>query len=142
MPKVLSLQKIIDKVDNTINEKGGIRERLSKIEGGVERDRVHNGLAKTQSPLSITDKGFRALLESGGMDYINANKSSLIQRIKDQHPKTAYDVQELSISLIREQKDTDDFMKIKDYTFYNGLELESIILTIAVYVRDLVLTEM
>jgi len=140
-----SLQKAVGIIENKINGKEGnlgIAERLAALEEGVKRDRAHSGYAETASPLKLTEKGFKALVESGGIDYLNIHKDSLIQQIKQRNPKTAYDVQELCNSLITDKKNENDFIPMKNYAYNQGVPLEDVIITLTIYLRDIALKEL
>ncbi len=111
--------------------------RLSKLEGGVEKDRVkYDGFLQIKSPLSITEKGMKLLEESGGKEYIDNNAMLLIEDIRNKIPKSLYDVQVFSKEVVESHSGDDEFIKIKDYVYNNGLVLDSVIMTLAVYLRD------
>lgn len=134
-----SYKNKVDRAERDIQDLNRLAREVSEIKGGLDRDRVHSGLVKKKSPLTITDKGFQALSESGALEYISANKTKWIQTIEDQNPKTPYDIQELSKVLIEKQKNTDDFIPIKNYVYAQGIPLEDMIITMTVYLRDLIL---
>jgi len=139
--KVTSNTSTIEKHDNKISE---LSDRVSRLEGGVDRDRAHHGnsYVKAKSPLSLTDKGKVVLLDSTGKDYIDSNKQILIQAIKDNNPKTAYDVQELARTVIEQRTNEDSFIPIKDYVYKKGDNLKYIIDVLAIYLRDIALPEL
>ena len=111
--------------------------RFSKLEGGVERDRViYVGFLQIRSPLSITEKGMKLLEESGGKEYIDNNVASLIEDIRRKTPKSLYDVQAFSKEVVENHSGDDEFIKIKNYIFRHGLAFDSVIMTLAVYLRD------
>ena len=124
------------------SEMKGFSKQISKIEGGLERDRAYSGIVKAKSPLSLTEKGERILNEGGGKNYIDNNKDSLLLEIRKANPKSSYDVQELSKQIIESHKNDDDFTEIKEYVYKNGLVLDHVILGMAVYLRDYALKEL
>lgn len=126
----------IEKHDNKINT---LSDRVSRLEGGIDRDREY---IDRKSPLSLTEKGKALLLDCGGKDFIDNNKKNLIEAINLHHPKTAYDVQELSRQVITEQSNDDNFNAIKNFTYMEGLALETVINVLGIYLRDIALDEL
>lgn len=135
-----SYKQKIDIFDSSIkelkNEMKDVNTRVSKIEGGLERDRAYGGIVKAKSPLSLTDKGRRVLQESGAQNYLDKNKSILIKEIEACKPKSSYDVQEFSKQVLDSHKNEDDFIEIKEYVYKNGLVLDHVIMGMAIYLRD------
>ncbi len=131
--KVDSLEKKCEKHENKIDD---MKDRISTLEGGVERDRANNPYVKRKSPLSLTDRGKAMLLDSGGESYVNANKDQLIKSIKDKNPKSAYDVQELAQRVIRERIDEDEFIPLKDFVYKEGIELKNLLQVMGIALRD------
>lgn len=119
-----------------------LSDRVSKLEGGVERDRANSPYVQRKSPLSLTEKGKALLLDSGGKDYVDAHQSGLLDRLRKRRPKTAYDVQEISRDIIHEHSREDSFNGIKEFAFRQGLKLNDIIDVMGIYFRDIALKEM
>jgi len=137
------------KIDNTVKDVDKINgkfeimiERIAKLEVGLERDREHNRFVQSRSPLTLTDEGRIALLESSGKNYIDQYKDDLISLIKTQNPKTAYGVQELSQKVIEERSNDDSFNPIKNFVFSKGLKLKILIEIMGIYLRDIALKEL
>lgn len=131
-----------DKLFDTLNNKiETIAVKVSALEAGIERDRAHQGMLKKKSPLMITELGYKILKESGAQKFINDNRALLIKQVEDKNPKTSYDVQEFSKEVITEYKDSDEFINIKEYIYEEGIEFENIIMTMTVYLRDIILAK-
>lgn len=116
-------------------------DRVARVEGGLERDRANTPYVKRKSPLSLTEKGKVLLLDSKGNKYIDDNKGNLIGAIKAAAPKTAYDVQELSRTVVESHSNDDNFSPIKEFAFKEGLDLKDIIDVMGIYLRDIALPE-
>jgi hypothetical protein len=137
--KVETNEKELDKHDIKISE---ISDRISRLEGGIDRDRIYqNSYIQRKSPLSLTEKGKAVLLDSKGKDFIDKNKDNLLENLKNLNPKTSYDVQELSRKILDEETKKEDFNKIKEYAFKNGLQLDLIMDIMGIYLRDEVLSD-
>lgn len=119
----------------------GLSDRVSKLEGGIERDRANSPYVKRKSPVSLTEKGKALLLDSKGNYYVDKNKDKLIVALKAENPKTAYDVQELARKIVETHANDDDFAPIKEFVFKEGLELKDVLDVMGVYLRDIVLPE-
>lgn len=137
--KIDTLDKNFEKIDSRLL---GIIERIAKLESGLERDREHSRLVQSKSPLTLTDQGKVVLLDSHGKDFVDENLDKLIKEIRQYHPKSAYDVQEISRKVIEENSSTDEFIPIKDYTFAKGKNLKDVIEVIGIYLRDIALKEL
>ncbi|MFA6408668.1 MAG: hypothetical protein WCW01_00580 [Gammaproteobacteria bacterium] len=137
--KVDTHEKSLEKHDNRIIE---LSDRISKVEGGLDRDRAHSDYIQKKSPLGLTEKGKALLLDSTGKDYVDKHKAQLIESIKSTNPRTAYDVQELSKKVIQKESNTDDFSPLKNYIFNQGLDLNLLIDILGIYLRDIALKEL
>lgn len=118
-----------------------LSDRISRMEGGVERDRANSPYVQRKSPLSLTESGKALLLDSKGNLYVDVNKQELIDAIRSASPKTTYDVQELSRKILESRSNDDSFNEIKNFAFEEGLELRDIIDVMGVYLRDMALPE-
>lgn len=145
-------QNIVDEMKITLNNHSNkfdlindkietIAVKVSALEAGVERDRIYNELIQKKSPFTITEKGYIALKESGAQKFIDNNRSILIKKVEDMNPKSSYDVQEYCKQVISEYTNSDDFIEIKEYIYEKGFDLESIVMTMMVYLRDIILAK-
>jgi len=138
-------QNIVDEMKITltivVNKLDILSNKVAALEAGVERDRIYYGLIQNKSPFRITEKGYIALKESGALKFIDNNKSVLINQVEDKNPKSSYDVQEYCKQVISEYTNSDDFIEIKEYIYEKGFDLESIVMTMTVYLRDIILAK-
>lgn len=138
-------QNIVDEMKITltivVNKLDILSNKVAALEAGVERDRIYNELIQKKSPFTITEKGYIALKESGAQKFIDNNRSILIKKVEDMNPKSSYDVQEYCKQVISEYTNSDDFIEIKEYIYEKGFDLESIVMTMMVYLRDIILAK-
>lgn len=138
-------QNIVDEMKVTlaivVNKLDILSNKVAALEAGVERDRYYNELIVKESPFRITEKGYTALKESGAQKFIDNNRPILIKKVEDMNPKSSYDVQEYSKQVISEYTNSDDFIEIKEYIYEKGFDLESIVMTMMVYLRDIILAK-
>lgn len=134
--KVDSLEKKCERHESKIDD---MKDRISTLEGGIERDRANNPYVKRKSPLSLTDRGKAMLLDSGGDKYIETHQDELVKKLRDQKPKSAYDVQEFSQQAIRDRIDNDDFIPLKNFVYKEGLELDNLLQVMGIALRDMAL---
>ncbi len=134
---VFKVGRYIEKTDQL--ERYDLSQRLSKLEGKFETSNDLRNFVQKRSPLSLTDKGRLLLEKSGGLNYINNNKSLLINEIKLRKPKSAYDVQELAKDVITDHTAGDKFIPLKNYLYQNGLDLAIIVNVMGIYLRDITL---
>jgi len=90
------------------------------------------------SPLQPTGVGINYIRESGLEKILDEKKDVLLQKLKGELPKdyTDYDVQETSRKVLLSLRDDPMMKPIKDYAFKNALEVEIILRTGALWLRD------
>ena len=132
----------VDRHEGALKRLDELSDRISRLEGGIERDRAVSEYVRRKSPLSLTEKGKALLLDSKGKDYIDANIDSLIKDINDVSPKTPYDVQELAKKILEQRSNDDSFNQIKEFAYKQGFELNLIIEVMRIYLRDKALTKL
>lgn len=137
----------------------GIDNRLEKIEKelkpltpaiveiqGKFKDAGHSilfPLAVTPgSPLKLTEYGEQLVKESGFDKLLEKHRDILVELVKVKAPKTNYDIQELSVQVIREVLEDDILKSLKEYAFENGLPLEVIIPPAGIMLRDEVMKDL
>lgn len=119
-----------------------ISKNLSKLEGLIENNKSSNIYIARKSPLNLTDKGKALLIDSTGKDYIDLRINEFLKEIKKKSPKTAYDVQELSIQLVERRTKSDEFNNIKEFSFRQGLSLDTLTQVLGIYLRDILLEKL
>ena len=113
-----------------------IDKRLTNLEGNF------TGAFIQQSPIALTEKGKRLLMESGLGDYIDDVKGELIRLIQDDIDitETAYDVQELAFDFFDNVRFDYQFEKtLKQYAYESGVSLQLLRRVAGIYFRDILL---
>jgi hypothetical protein len=123
-----------EKIDQL--EKCNLNQRLSKLEGQFEQSAP---LTRRKSPVSLSDRGMKVLLDSGGKAFVDENFEHLHKTIEAKKPETAYDVQEIAKSVIASLKDDSRINPMKDYLFKEGMTIDDLFVVLGVYLRDKVL---
>ena len=90
------LEYMQEKIEKGYSYKGiSIDKKISAIEPQVEK-LWQNVFASANSPTVLNEKGQKIFDQSGIKDIILDNKEFLLDTIKKQNPRTAYDVQEIA----------------------------------------------
>ena len=118
-----------EKIDQL--EKCDLNTRLSKIEG--------QQLTKRKSPITLTDRGETVLKDSAGKQFVDENLEELHALVEERAPKTSYDVQEASKTVIESLESDDRMSQIKEYLFREGMDFEGAIEVLGIYLRDKIL---
>lgn len=111
------------------------RVRLSVVETKLD------GFAKTNSPLSLTPQGEKAVKASGLKQYIDSNQELLIAAAtKNGKLTNPYDIQQSTAIFFDAYTFPEDVEeKLKDYAFNNGISLDVLLRVGALYLRDICL---
>lgn len=96
-------------------------------------------LGRRKSPVALTDRGNKVLLESGGKDFIDESFAELNGMVDAMNPRTSYDVQEDSKKVIEALTSDVRINPLKEYLFKEGMELEDIVFVLGIYLRDKIL---
>ncbi len=107
-------------------------------------DIQHNLTEVANSPIQPTKFGQELLKKSGLEEFIKTKKTILIKKLdvkltKDSKAYTDYDVQEQSINLMIELKDTSLLNNVKNYAFENGIRVEILLRLGGFMLRDIFL---
>lgn len=104
-----------------------ITASIRKIEEWIIRKDVKamGDLIRKCSPYALTEAGIAMLSMSKAKDAVDSNLDYLIRLIEETNPKTAYDVEKNSLSVLTNILNEDIFNDIKDFV-YNSPEYLSI----------------
>ncbi|MFA6097540.1 MAG: hypothetical protein WC788_08025 [Candidatus Paceibacterota bacterium] len=108
---------------------------------------INNRLAyESGSPLKLTDWG-ESLMEKSGFSGIMSDKIKrdyLVKLVRAKDPKTNYDIQQYSMDLMSELAEVNDPVAIplKEYSYKEGLNLEIILNSAGLVLRDEVMKEL
>lgn len=131
--KVKNLEGEVDKFKTEMRD---LRDKVITCEVTI---RANEPYWRRESPVSLTDRGHALLVESGGREFVDENFEELAQAIEEKDSKTAYDVQENAKVVIDEMQDDDRFIPLKDYLYNEGIEIDNLIMVMALHLRDKVL---
>lgn len=132
-------QKLKNLEDDNKDLKSQVRELRDKTIACETVLKERGPVVQSNSPVSLTERGKKLLEESGGKSYIDSKKTDLIKKVRDNNPKSAYDVQEYAKKVIAECSTSQDFVPLKNYIYLQGEPLENLVATMGVYLRDLAL---
>lgn len=132
--------QILDSVEKTVDS---IYDRFIKTEERVEtlwKDKV----APAHSPRRLNEYGQKILAESSIKEIIDEKKGVLLEIIKKQDIKNAYDAEQAILSVAEElTKHCPDIIdKLKTGAFNAGASLDTVLLVGGIYLRDLVFPDL
>ena len=84
--KVNNLEKFSEKAEKGLQE---VRDKVIACETSLKE---REPLTKRKSPVSLTERGDKILLESGGKKFVDDNFNELKDKVEQQNPSTFYDV--------------------------------------------------
>ncbi len=95
------------------------------------------------SPLKLTDYGETLMKESGFYEILKNNRPTLIDLVKNRNPQTNYDIQENSMAVLKELAKSNNKLvaPLKNYAFNKGLNLEILLNSAGIVLRDEVIKE-
>jgi hypothetical protein len=83
------------------------------------------GMNNKQSPFKLTELGLKVYKDMGGEQFLNQYGDMLIEKIEKINPKTAYDLENVALTVLHSLKDDDIFIPIKDILYeYPEVETE------------------
>lgn len=95
------------------------------------------------SPLEPTEYGLELIEQSGLKEAIHKNKKKLFndlsKKLKNIETATAYDVQEYARIVLIENKNSSFMAPVKEYAFQNAIDVDIILRTGGLTLRDLFL---
>ena len=133
---VATLAQKVRNIENTVSNRDKHGERLAALESKVGLWNKEN--LKTESPVSLTDKGHLLLKESGAEEHITNNKKDLLKHFSEMDDP--FDIQEKALKIATEELRKDK--KIKAYLFQKGAKgIEEVAEVAGIALRDIVFKE-
>lgn len=144
------LDKKLDKIGDTlIGFKVSFAGLVSYLSAkDVEMDA---SLYVIQSPVKLSELGFKLLSEYRGKEYVDSNITSLLAALKERDLATALDVENQSITTILEFSETTGFSEIKNYLYFHpaytvrntqyAFPLATLARIMGIYLRDIYLEQ-
>lgn len=106
----------------------------------IKAENISAKLFDTSSPVSLTETGRRSLEESGLKSYIDARRRDLLEELRSVAPFDPYGTEEAAFRLLRRVNFGDGpSRRLKKFAFENGLSIDLLRATGAIYLRDLAL---
>ena len=117
-----------------------IEKTLTNIKVNVDNENVK--AFQSQSPIGLTEKGLKLLVESGIKTYIDSNNSKLIVDCSVKKSTNSYEVQKYIFDLFDNFTFDNEFdNKMKKFAFNQGVSTDILRRIGAIYFRDICLTE-
>lgn len=132
--------EMIDSIKREVDENvrpdlKDVRERMANLEGRT------SSLFQAHSPIGLTDKGKKFLIDSGLQEFIDENKDELVRQCEPHETMaTPYDVQQMAFAFFDDLALPDDVEnKMKTVAFDHGVSLAELRRTGGIYFRDICL---
>lgn len=136
--KLQVLDNLVDTVTKLKNNTQIMANALIKSENiDFDGDKL-----QTFSPMQIKSGGIEYLKKAGFIDLFEENRDDFMKYIKDENPKTEYDVENIARLSVFFQFDKPYFDQVKSFLYNNPREDEFEFAQVAgIYVRDEYLKE-
>jgi len=96
-----------------------IENKLAYIAGSLGHKSTDDNMSVTRSPRQVSDKGFLFLTASGADILLENIKSDLIVELQSKNPKTALDVETISLDVLINHSNDDSFNHLKNHLYNN-----------------------
>ncbi len=123
-------------------------ERIIRIETKLDmvfQKLSPNPFAQSQSPIALTSDGLEIAKKINVDETIDRLYSNFLALVEKKAPKTAYDIQECSFSVVREfilnELNEQELNALKNEAFNKGMPLDSFIIIYSIKLRDRILAE-
>ncbi len=132
--------------DEKVKEVGNNKDRLIRLETKVDliyQNTLRDPLVMAHSPISLTKTGKDVASKIEAQKIFDKYYSDLKNKIEEEKPKNAYDIQEASMKVARESMENllneEELTAVK--AFARGLLVEDIMSIFGILLRDKVLEE-
>ena len=144
--KMRETHRRVGNVEGDVGEiKTDVKSLLVKTEGwGVKIDALwRGGLTASDSPRVLNELGEKILADSGIKDIIDARYEEILTKVKGMDHSNAYQAEECVIKVVKDLGQEDDLIStLQDSAFNSGIDVESLLLVGAIYIRDTILAEL
>lgn len=133
-----------NKVTTCVNDITELQKEMKEVRDKVvacETTLFKEPLLRRKSPVDLSERGEKVLVDSKGKDFVDGNYLELKKNVEEKNPQTSYDIQEFSRLVIEELKNDERVNAIKDYLFKEGMELSDIVNVLGIYLRNRILQE-
>lgn len=133
-----------NKVNTCVTDISDLQKEIKEIRDKViscETTLFKEPLLTRKSPVNLSERGEKVLIDSKGKYFVDNNYSELKKSVEERTPQTSYDIQEVSRTVIEGLRNDPRINDIKDYLFKEGMRLEEIIDVLGIYLRNKILKE-
>ncbi|MGR4000533.1 MAG: hypothetical protein OD811_01880 [Alphaproteobacteria bacterium] len=139
----VTVTKLEKSVDSMLGEREPLKDRVSRIEGAMGVSTPKDKFVQSESPMRLSESGLEVSDGIEGEALAIRYKGEVMKKITDDD--SAYDIQEkcfefAKMELLSHLTD-EEKARAKDYAFRKGENLYSILWTVGVHMRDLILAD-
>lgn len=144
LSKSFNLGKIIEKINDTSEDVSKLKEDTKQLLNHVNIMKTHlvtssgldANLFAPGSPLKLLKKGEALLKKSKFKNVYKDDKNWFLEKIKTFDVDSLADIDEASIHILEECRDTDNFLNFKEVSFNNGVTQSVLLRVLAIYLRN------
>ena len=94
-----------------------LKHKVAILQANTKEMRQAPTSSRKASPLKLNDVGERVFADCNGEEFIQRHKDLLFEWIDDEHPKTALDVEQCALMVLRMYSNEDMFNELKDWVY-------------------------
>ena len=98
-------------------EISNLRRRVDSMQPRPASPKEAPSFSRKASPLRLNDVGERVFADCNGEEFLQQNKQLLFEWIDDEKPKTALDVEQCAMMVLRMYSNEDMFNGLKDWVY-------------------------
>ena len=137
------IARIDERTEHIQKDLDEIRPKVNEIYPRVDlmwKDR----LAPSHSPRQLNDRGNAVLNDSGIRQIIDEKKVLLTDWVKQRHPSTAYDAEQMILAAVNAlpEKDPELTARLKEGAFRVGADIPSLLFVGGIYLRNLIFDDL
>ncbi len=141
--KMRETHRRVGNVEEDVGEiKGDVKSLLVKTEGwGVKIDTLWDKrFTISNSPRVLNEFGKKALADSGINDIIDVRYDEILTKVQGMNPANAYQAEICVIKVVNDlNQEAGLILTLQDCAFKAGLDVDSLLLVGAIYIRDRIL---
>lgn len=126
-------EKLSDKMDGAKEDIVKLTTQIAAIEKKIDS---LTGIAKSNSPIKLTEKGEKLISDSGARAIYDTIKDELVDELETYSPHSQYDVQEKARWMMGQKLDDERFQDIEDWAYQHGEDFGQILRSLGLPLRD------
>ena len=135
--KIDRLEKDVEKSSNRLevlrSDVDKMLAAVSSLEKNVDK---LSGYSQSHSPIRLTEKGQKAIDDSGFSQVFDNIKDDLLKSLEKENPRSQYDVQEKARMMLGSMTDDKRFRSVEKWAYDNGEDFAQILRAGAIPLRD------